>query len=290
MGGCAALCAYLPEGRAKRGHISFTEYASAQRVLDSICTSDTMALQLRDPYSVSDKATRRLALRLALKGHARTGAYAPSIHADWSVYCDAPVTVYRAIRAGKGRRSMEVSFPAPCRKCEKCLRFRRMRWRQRIINEILTADDAGRRSWMITLTFAPVHLAGVLLEAQALQRRGKPRPEAIEQAAYGHVQKYIKRLRKNTRKSFRYIAVPEYGEENGRLHYHLILSESDSPVLKLELQKNWRSFSNAKLVDASGNRGIAGAASYVSKYIAKGEGRPRASAAYGAVPPALSAG
>jgi len=249
-----------------------------------------VALILRDPYSVSDKATRRLATKLALKGHARTGGYAPSIHAEWTVYCDAPVTVYRAVRAGKGRRSMEVSFPAPCRQCPKCLLFRRMRWRQRMINEIILADDAGRRSWLLTLTFAPVHLAGVLLEAAALEARGKTPAEAVEQAAYSHVQKYLKRLRKNLRTSFRYVAIPEYGERKGRLHYHLILSELDRPVLKRSLQSNWRSFTHCKLIDASGSRGIAGAATYVSKYIAKGVGRPRASGSYGAVPPGYGAG
>lgn len=242
-----------------------------------------MALRLADPYSISDKAARKLAAKLALRGHSVVGAFAPSIRGEWSVYCDAPVEVRRAVRAGGGRRSLEMSFPAPCRKCEKCQRFRRMRWRQRIINEILLAPG---RTWFLTLTFAPVHLAGVLLEARAYERAGKTQAEAIETAAYDHVQRYLKRLRKNTRTKFRYIAVPEYGETHGRLHYHLLVHEVERPILKRSLQAAWRgSFSSAKLVEEDTERGVAGAASYVAKYLAKSGGRVRASLRYGALSP-----
>lgn len=238
-------------------------------------------LSLFDPYSPADKAAQRLAARLALKGHQITGSYAPSVNAHWVPYCDTPVTVFRTVRPGRQRRSLEVSFPAPCRNCPKCLLFRRMKWRQRIINEILTCDDAARRSWFMTLTFAPVHMAGVIAEAQPAIRAGVPRQEAVEAAAYTHVQRYFKRVRKNLRAAVRYIAVPEYGEEKGRLHYHLILHEQDKPLLKAALQAQWRSFTHCKLIDCGGSRGVAGAASYVSKYIAKGAGRPRASTKYG---------
>lgn len=231
---------------------------------------------------MSDTATRKLAAKLALRGHSVVGSFAPSVRGDWVVYCDDPVEVRRAVRAGKGRRSMELSFPAPCRKCDKCQRFRRMRWRQRIINEVLMCSG---RTWFLTLTFAPVHLAGVLLEARAIERNGKPRGEAIEMAAYDHVQRYLKRLRKNSGTKFRYVAVPEYGEKHGRLHYHVLLHEVERPILKRTLQGAWRgSFSSAKLVDEETDRGVLGAASYVAKYLAKSGGRVRASLRYGATP------
>lgn len=239
---------------------------------------------LSDRYSSADRATQRLAARLALKGATVIGAYAPSVVADWSVYCDEPVRVCRMVKSGRGRRPLEVSFPAPCRKCAKCLLFRRMRWRQRIINELIQNDDAGRRSWLLSLTFSPPHLAIVLAEAKALVRGGKPHTEAVEQAAYGHVQRFLKRLRKLTGSRLRYIAVPEYGEANGRLHFHLVVHELDKPLLKRAIQSCWHSFSGAKLVDCSGNRGIAGAASYVSKYVSKQGGKVRASTRYGHPP------
>ena len=51
-----------------------------------------------------------------------------------------------------------------------------------------------------------------------------PIEAATERIAYTHVQGYLDRLRKSCG-SFRYVAIPEYGEENGRLHYHLIIHE-----------------------------------------------------------------
>ena len=214
-----------------------------------------------------DRGTRRLAARLALAGHALTQTQI----ADTSQpYCDDPVPILRTVRAGGYDRALEVTMFRPCRKCVKCLQFKQMRWRQRAQVEI----ESSTRTWFLTLTFAPSHLAGIIFEAKNVA--GNPE-RAIERAAYSHVQRYLKRIRKTTKARFRYLAIYERGEETGRSHYHLLLHEGDRPVTKSVLERQWRSNVHCRLVT-----GDIGAARYVTKYVTKSATvRPRSSAGYG---------
>ncbi len=61
------------------------------------------------------------------------------------------------------------------------------------------------QAWYVTLTYNPEHLppGGNLVPKE--------------------LQEFLKRLRKNTKYTFRYLASGEYGEDKGRPHYHLIL-------------------------------------------------------------------
>jgi len=117
-------------------------------------------------------------------------------------------------------------------------------------------------------------VAGIMAEALA---RLEPTEEGrIEAAAYSHVQGYFKRLRKAGCR-FRYAAIPEYGEENGRLHYHVLIHETEPQTcLYRILDTKWRSFVQANLV-----RSPKGAASYAAKYLTKSLSRIRASERYG---------
>lgn len=144
-----------------------------------------------------------------------------------------------------------------------------MKWRERAIFEL----GRSNRTWFITLTFSPVHLAGILLEAKGSSMK------EIEAAAYPHVQRFLKRLRK-LKCQFRYLAVYERGEKTGRSHYHLFLHENgDKPVFKAQIESQWRSHVHARLV--RGDEG-GGTASYLTKYATKSfDIRPRASARYG---------
>ena len=213
------------------------------------------------------RATRRMAQNIAMRGGALSRT---EFHDPASPYCDAPAPVRRVIRAGSGDRPLEVTAFRPCRRCEKCLQFRQMVWRDRALNEIANAN----RTWMVTLTFDPVHLAGLIYEAQEM--RGPPE-RALDRAAYGHVQKYFKRLRQAALTRFRYLAVFEEGEKTGRPHYHVLLHEVGRPISKRTLEDQWRSNVHCRLV-ASGR----GSASYVTKYATKSLAvRLRASARYG---------
>lgn len=186
-------------------------------------------------------------------------------------YCDSPVPLERYERGeGSHRPGAYVLLHGPCRKCEKCRLFNRLQWRDRIRHEL----EQCQRSWFVTLTFEPGHLAGIIAESQKLHRATEQ--ERVEVAAYAHVQQYLKRIRK-TGGRFRYFATAEYGSDNGRLHYHLLMHEQVLGSLTYRvLDTKWRSFVQANLVRSS-----RGAAGYVSKYLTKAISKPRASVRYG---------
>jgi hypothetical protein len=76
------------------------------------------------------------------------------------------------------------------------------------------------------------------------------------------LQKFIKRLRKNSGLQFRYFAVGEYGDESGRAHYHLILF--GFPYVYDEyVEKSWH-FGISQTLPME-----PGAAGYISGYVSK---------------------
>ena len=194
---------------------------------------------------------------------------------DRKPYCDDPQIV---AQYEKGKSNMSpgayIERHVPCRKCEKCLTFRRLQWRDRMKAEMLGVH----RTWMVTLTFSPTHLAGVIAEAAA--NKYENHIQAVEAAAYKHVQGYLKRCRK-TGGRFRFVAMAEYGSKEGRLHYHLLIHEAQLGQITYRLLNDkWRSFVGAELV-----RNAGGSAAYVSKYLTKDLSRPRASSRYGKAEP-----
>lgn len=239
---------------------------------------------LNDISDSRNRGTRSLAAKIALRG-GRVGA--SSFVAGWVPHCDTPVEIQRRVTSREAHNelricmlkirdqstAMEVSALVPCRRCAKCLQFRQMKWRERAIWEMDRAYYAGRRTWFVTLTFDPIHLCGILMEARSSSIKD------IERAAYKHAQRYFKRLRK-LRCQFRYLAVYELGEKSGRPHYHIFLHENGSrPVLKETIESEWRSNVHARLV---GSEEADRNASYLTKYTTKSlDIRPRASARYG---------
>ncbi len=230
------------------------------------------------------QGTKSLAVKIALRGGQKG---ASTFVADWEPYCENPVTINRRITSREAvpqikiggttlQRSlsaMEVTAAVPCRRCPGCLRWRQMKWRERAMIEINRANSSGNRTWFVTLTFAPQHLAGILLAAKSAEMKD------IEKAAYLHVQLYLRRLRHHSHE-FRYLAVYERGEVTGRSHYHLFLHETGAkPITKVWIERMWRSHVHARLVSCDdGGR----TASYLTKYTTKSfDIRPRASARYG---------
>lgn len=219
---------------------------------------------------------QKVALKLALRGARQVSRYAWV--SDRLPYCDDPVRVIWSKKPGAAGPPVEASMWAPCRRCPRCLQFRQMRLRERCAYEIGRTHNAGYRSWWVTLTFSPVHLAGVLAEAA---RAGDKSPAGVERAAYSHVQRYFKRLRKASKSRFRYFCVYERGEETGRSHYHVLMHEvGPKPLLKRTIEGQWRSQVHCRLVDV--DRGRSGLSSYLTKYATKSvEVRPRLSLGYG---------
>lgn len=236
-------------------------------------------------------SAHRLAARIALGGGQRVGGV---WDADVSGNCLTPRRTYKATpaRLGTGDRPVQVSLLVPCRRCENCRQFYQMHWRERIHNEMMRANY----TYFLTLTFSPIHLAGVYAEAIA---RGKYEGRrAVEAASWMHVRQYFARLRKGRsveqtqrhasgslgRKRqvfepirFRYFCVAEYGEEKGRLHYHgAIHMERWLPPEIFTTE--WRSRAQAEIV-----RSANGCSTYLSKYLTKDPqlARTRCSIGYG---------
>lgn len=169
----------------------------------------------------------------------------------------------------------------PCRKCAKCLKFRRLHWLTRMEWE----TNRPGRTWFVTLTFSPVELAKILSEAHVTNPLPGGFDAAVDAAAYRRVQLWLKRLRKSGAQ-FRYVAVFERGSETGRPHYHALVHENGpSPITYRQLTEGWPDHAHAKLVgggaDVTPSERLI-ALRYVAKYIGKVFGhRPRASRNYG---------
>ena len=173
------------------------QHESAKRGLDSICTDDTMEAHewavssrlFRSKHAPSDKdrTTLKLAVSVALKGGALSRS---QFSADWQPYCDDPVGLDMTTDPKNEGRTINVQMRVPCRKCARCLQFRQMLWREKAMIEI----ERHHRTWFTTLTFDPPHLAGILAEAR--KKAGVADTASIDRAAYAHVQRYLKRLRK----------------------------------------------------------------------------------------------
>lgn len=243
--------------------------------LDPLRPSETPWRFEIDP---KDAAVYKGAASLMLKGRAKY--VSPwEVEAQWVPYCDDPVPVYTA--TGRGVKPMAIALRAPCRKCVKCGQFKQMKWQERIINEVVMTEAEGRRTWFMTLTISPVHMAGIIAEAKA--KFGRVTPVTIDKAAYPHVKLYLDRIRKRLKTRFRYIAVLERGEESGRSHYHLLVHETGpNPLLYRAMDQEWRSFTAVKLLSPDDAKEVRKAARYVSTYATKTLGtRIRASIAYG---------
>lgn len=228
--------------------------------------------------SIGYRRAMLVAAKLAAKGLAVPVSKYEFV-AERKPYCDNPVRVGFSKPARDAGVPIAVSMWAPCRKCPRCLLFRQMKWRQRCINEIVHCHNSGHRQWWVTLTFSPVHLAGII--AEAVSKYGSADLKYLEKCAYKHVQLYLDRLRKAAKTRFRYLAVYERGGETGRSHYHLLLHETGPrPLLKRQIEALWRSHVHARLVHV--DKRSTGLASYISKYATKHvEVRPRASLGYG---------
>lgn len=89
----------------------------------------------------------------------------------------------------------------PCGRCTPCLTSKRKEWTHRLLLEGLQHEE----KCFVTLTYndKSVPQGGTLVKED--------------------VQKFLKRLRTNTGKKIRYYAAGEYGGENQRPHYHLII-------------------------------------------------------------------
>ena len=130
------------------------------------------------------------------------------------------------------------------------------------------------------MTLAPERLYRCEAIARKRDIKFDERPQEIrEQSRFAviveEIQRFLKRIRKNSGAKLRYICVQEL-HKSGAPHYHLLIHEVEGTLTKAVLQAAWQwGFSNAKLSEP--HRAI-----YVCKYLTKAQGsRVRASLGYG---------
>lgn len=203
--------------------------------------------------------------------------------------CMAPVSVEllgeatfdHPVEAQRQRRYGDMLVR--CRKCLKCLEHRSTVWAARACAELAVAQ----RTWFGTLTLSPEAQECAYWEARKRYRTGGSKdfdalPEAEQFAARHRVinddlTRYLKRVRKESAASLRYLLVVE-AHKTGLPHYHMLLHERLGQVRKRTLDSQWISgFTRWRLVEP----GVT-PAFYVSKYLAKSAlARVRASRLYG---------
>lgn len=95
----------------------------------------------------------------------------------------------------------DLVVQVPCGQCVGCRLERSRQWATRIMHETKMHDDSA----FVTLTYSDEHL---------------PKDLSLRKSDF---QKFIKRLRHTVDNKVSYFHCGEYGETNGRPHYHAIL-------------------------------------------------------------------
>lgn len=231
--------------------------------------------------------SRGLVTRIALEARTQ-GQLLTEYHGDCSSPIDHHLFGYPdQVLVGLGiepDRAVAQHMTVRCRKCPECLRHRGRLWAARAHDEVL----ASRRTWFATLTLAPdralqARYAALARISDASGRYGSEADlfQAMAKFVGPELTRWLKRIRKNSGASLRYLLVCE-AHKSGVPHWHALIHEySDQLVTKRQLEKSWSyGFSKFKLIDGDEER----AAWYVCKYLAKSAlTRVRASKNYGDV-------
>lgn len=98
----------------------------------------------------------------------------------------------------------------PCGRCDGCQADRARKWADRLLLEKQMHEDA----WFVTLTFNDEWLPRMC---------GGTKWPDMYSVRRRHLQLFMKRLRKQVKYPIRFFACGEYGSEQLRPHYHLIL-------------------------------------------------------------------
>jgi hypothetical protein len=247
---------------------------------------------------ISHSVAKDLFFRALEAGATQTAV--TSVHWDISGRCSDPRTISFEGRPPSKRKHISVptdgvpyflDMTAKCRRCEPCLEDRRNLWFNRALSE---AEFTEGRSWFVTLTVGPIwRFRAKALASLNARAAGIADLESEDQSTQFRyiarvmspwVTNYLKRVRKMRKlddyaAKFRYLLVAE-PHKDGFPHFHLLVHEAqvDRPIRKRRITGRWsHGFASAKLLWSG-----AKAASYISKYIAKGmHARVRASRFYG---------
>lgn len=189
-----------------------------------------------------------------------------------------------------GKGTIYIDIGTRCRRCAACLKNRMLSWRYRAKRETMRAA----RNWWGTLTFAPSQRYRIEVEARryAASRSvawetlsDEERFSRIVAFSLKEVTKYLKRVRKAAKASFRYVLVTER-HKSGDPHFHLIVHETElHPITHKILSGQWNGknfslgFEKWRLIPFGDEERHVG---YVTDYISKAlASKVRASQRYG---------
>jgi len=142
---------------------------------------------------------------------------------------------------------LSITLALRCRACDNCLKAKKNRWFHRCKREC----ERASRNWFVTLTLG--RTMRQLEDKQILVEFQK------------HVTKFFKRIRKNSKCKFRYLAIYEL-HKDGTPHAHIIIHDTTGLLLHRHIASEWRiGFEKTKLVDNKIQKTV----SYVVKYLLK---------------------
>lgn len=133
------------------------------------------------------------------------------------------------------------TFPLPCGKCPQCVKKRTSQWGFRLQKEA----EASSSALFITLTYKS--------ECIKLSERGWPTLHPQD------VTNFLKRLRKKSKRKIKYYYVGEYGKENQRPHYHMLIFNAEME----DIESTWN-LGNVHYGQVEG-----GSVAYTLKYMYK---------------------
>lgn len=113
----------------------------------------------------------------------------------------------------------------PCRHCVGCRLSKSREWANRIVMEQLYHED----TWFVTLTYDDDHLPPAFPVDEATGEILSVNATLVK----NDLQKFFKRLRKNSKQDIRYYSCGEYGSSTYRPHYHCIIFGLHLDDLKL---------------------------------------------------------
>jgi hypothetical protein len=135
----------------------------------------------------------------------------PCYHPLLAYKCDGKVVFDKPFAFAKG-------FNLPCGQCIGCRLEYSRQWAMRCVHEAQMHED----NCFITLTF----------NDEALKQRRNPKSLDVDE-----FQRFMKRLRKRYDHKIRFFHCGEYGDQNGRPHYHALLFGHDFKDKKLWSKK-----------------------------------------------------
>jgi hypothetical protein len=175
-------------------------------------------------------------------------------------YHPSPIDVDTKLQGDQTRRD---SVTVPCGKCLGCRADQGREWAIRIKHE---ADLQPLRAYFVTLTYNELHLPGTWPDDQRITGTLDPDDTTL----------FLKKLRHRTRNKIGYYYCGEYGERNGRPHYHFALF--GAPLfdkVKVGERNGYAVFHSQQLTDLWGMGNVEvtdltwEAASYVAGYVTK---------------------